>query len=362
MKDPFKQFRKSANANFRRVAGAVISNAFKANAGLVRQASKPVKPRPAAAKPAKPAPAKAAKAAPAKARKPVVRGTSFKSGRFQADETTIAYKLYIPSCAAKSMAPLPLVVMLHGCNQTADDFARGTQMNAIAEEMGFVVLYPSQSRKVQIHGCWAWFKPENQMRGSGEPAVLASLVQDILKTQRVDAAKVYVAGLSAGGAMALILATSYPDIFAAVGVHSGLAVGAAHNPASVVVAMQAGNPGRAHDNPMPTIIFHGAVDKVVHPRNGRFVALRALAPYMGLTQTVVTGRSRGGHRYSRTRHRIGTGRPFIEQWVIEEAGHAWSGGDASARYTDPAGPNASKEMARFFLRHRTTQKRRRALA
>lgn len=256
------------------------------------------------------------------------------------------------------MVALPLVVMLHGCGQTADDFARGTGMNALADQFGFLVLYPDQSRKMNVGGCWNWFKPDHQGRDAGEPALIASLIRDVIVKQNVDEAKVYVAGLSAGGSMALILGTAYPDIFAAVGVHSGLAVGSAHDAASVMPAMQAGNPGQRHHDPLPTIIFHGTADKVVNPRNGRFVAIRAVEPYANLVKSETKGRVRGGREYTRTRHRVGAGRPYIEHWLVHDAGHAWSGGHPAGTYTDPTGPNASQEMIRFFLRHRTTKKGR----
>ncbi|WP_276612529.1 alpha/beta hydrolase family esterase [Pseudorhodobacter turbinis] len=286
------------------------------------------------------------------------RGASFKTGTHKSVHGYLQYKLYVPSVAQRDVIELPLVVMLHGCGQTADDFARGTGMNALAEQLGFLVLYPDQSRRANIGGCWNWFKPEHQCRDTGEPALIASLTLQIVAEQNADEAKVYVAGLSAGASMALILGTAYPDVFAAVGVHSGLAVGAAHDAVSVMAAMQAGNPGQCHHDQLPTIIFHGAADKVVNARNGRFVAMRALEPYDNLVKSETKGRVRAGQDYTRTRHRVGEGRPYIEHWLVHDAGHAWSGGNPTGTYTDQTGPNASQEMIRFFLRHRTTKKRR----
>ena len=189
-------------------------------------------------------------------------------------------------------------------------------------------------------------------------ALLASLVRRIIASEAVDPARVYVAGLSAGASAALILASAYPDIFAAVGAHSGLSVGAAHDPVSAAVAMQHGAPGVRRSVMMPTISFHGSSDRVVNPRNGRFVVARALEPYPYLQRTEKTGKVPGGRGYVRISHRVGRGRALIEDWVVEGGPHAWSGGNTAGSYTDPTGPDASREMMRFFLRHRTTAKRR----
>ncbi len=174
----------------------------------------------------------------------------------------------------------------------------------------------------------------------------------MLADHRADPARVYVAGISAGASAALILAAAYPDLIAAVGAHSGLPVGAAHDAASGLLAMHQGAPGLRPTVPMPTIVFHGEADPVVNPRNGRYVAARALVPYPPLRQTVKAGTSPGGRDYLRTVHRAGSGRPLAEHWVVAGAGHAWSGGSPAGSFTDPAGPDASREMLRFFLRHR----------
>ncbi|OSQ35735.1 extracellular catalytic domain type 1 short-chain-length polyhydroxyalkanoate depolymerase [Thalassospira mesophila] len=291
--------------------------------------------------------------------KPTKRGrASFTKGIHICEFGQRSFKLYIPAIARIADTRLPLLVMLHGCKQTPEDFARGTGMNALAEEFGFLVLYPAQEAKSQIYRCWNWYKPDDQVRGSGEPALLASMVSQIITKYRVDPGKVYVAGLSAGASAALIIADAYPDIFAAVGTHSGLPVGAAHNGLTAVIAMKFGAPGLQHSDPMPTIDFHGSSDKVVNPRNGRFIISRALDPYSDLGKTVKSGQKTDGRKYVRTSYRLGTGRSFIEHWVIEGADHAWSGGNAANSYTDPAGPDASREMVQFFLRHRTTAKRR----
>jgi len=284
------------------------------------------------------------------------RGALFKTDIYACEHGKRTYKVYIPATAKTANTPLPLMIMLHGCNQTPDDFARGTGMNILAEEFGFLVVYPKQERKSQTNRCWNWYKPSDQARGAGEPALTASLTRHIISEYNVDPAKVYIAGLSAGASTALITATAYPDVFAAVGAHSGLPVGAAYDAASAMLAMRYGMPGRSHSVPLPTIIFHGDADKVVNVRNCRYIATRATEPYPHLRRTQRNGYTASGKKYVRTSHRLGKGRSFIEQWVVEDAGHAWSGGSELGTYTNPNGPDASREMVRFLMNHRTTKK------
>ena len=300
-------------------------------------------------------------AAPRKAGVP--RGASFSRTTFSSDQGERSYKLYSPASARTSPGtprypPIPLVVMLHGCGQTPDDFAAGTRMNVLAEEFGLLVAYPCQPSEANANRCWDWFNRNNQLRGSGEPALIAGIVRKIMGERPVDPARIYVAGLSAGGSAANILGATYPDLFAAVGVHSGLPVGAAQNSASAFVAMRQGAPGDRPTTSVPTIIFHGDADPVVHPRNGRFIAARALSALPSLRKVECKGRSPGGRDYSVTTHRGKNGKPYCEHWVVEGSGHAWSGGHPSGSYTDPAGPNASREMLRFFLRHRVSARKR----
>ncbi len=298
--------------------------------------------------------------ATARSRMPVPRGASFRWRTHDCAVGSLVYKLYLPACASKAVRPLPLLVMLHGCGQTPDDFAAGTGMNALAEELGIIVVYPAQDRRVQQNRCWNWYRRSDQGRGAGEPALLAGLTRDVLSTAPADPARVYVGGLSAGASMALILAATYPDIFAAVCAHSGLARGAAQDATTAAFAMRHGAPGHRSPGPMPTINFHGEEDRVVHVRNGRFVAARAADAYTDLRRTELTSRRHGGHPFVRLSHRRGKGRSFTEFWVVKEAGHAWSGGSRAGRFTDSAGPDASREMLRFFLQHRTTLKQRKA--
>ncbi|MGR3521418.1 MAG: extracellular catalytic domain type 1 short-chain-length polyhydroxyalkanoate depolymerase, partial [Paracoccus sp. (in: a-proteobacteria)] len=283
---------------------------------------------------------------------------SFSSGIHNSESGTLRYKIFRPDSVADSSLPPPLLVMLHGCGQTPDDFARGTAMNLLASEKGFIVVYPAQTREAHPNRCWNWFARDSQGR-SGEPAMLASLTHHVVEAHGADPARTYIAGLSAGASMALVVARAYPEIFAAVGVHSGLPAGAAHDKSSALLAMKRGDPGLRPDNPSPTIVFHGSRDAVVNPRNGRLVAIRAREAYpSSLRSTESAGRIPNGRAYRRIVHRLGTGPPLVEHWTVSASGHAWSGGSSKGRFTDPTGPNASREMVRFFLRHSLSARKR----
>ena len=259
------------------------------------------------------------------------------------------YRLYAPG--GWKGRRLPLVVMLHGCTQTPEDFALGTGMNGLAEELGLLVAYPAQSQAANAQRCWNWFEPRDQRRDRGEPSLIAGITREVTARHAVDPSRVYVAGLSAGGAFAALVAAAYPDLFAAVGVHSGLACGSARDIPSALAAMRAGEPGSPGGRPVPTIVFHGASDATVSPRNGEHVAAQS-AGDAKLRPKVEHGRSAGGMAYSRTQHLDGEGRALVEHWVVEGAGHAWSGGRPGGSYTEPRGPEASREIVRFFLGHR----------
>ncbi|MDX7952931.1 PHB depolymerase family esterase [Lichenihabitans sp. Uapishka_5] len=290
-----------------------------------------------------PGAAPTAEAAPS----PSAEGASFTEQTYAGPSGSLSYKLYRPASAGP--APLPLVVMLHGCTQSPDDFATGTRMNALAEREGVFVAYPAQSRAANAQKCWNWFRAVDQGR-SGEPALVVGMVQAILATHAVDPARVYVAGLSAGGAAAAVLGQTYPEVFAAVGVHSGLACRAAADMGSAFAAMRGGAPVQPTGTGIPTIVLHGDRDMTVAPINGAQVLTQA-EPSEALTEAVSTATAPGGQRYTRTVLADASGRPQAEHWVLHGAGHAWSGGDPAGTYTDPRGPDASAAMLRFFERH-----------
>jgi poly(hydroxyalkanoate) depolymerase family esterase len=285
---------------------------------------------------------------PAAAALTAASGARFEARTYADDLGTRAYKLYVPS--GFNGEALPLVVMLHGCTQSPDDFAAGTQMNTVAEEQGFLVAYPAQPQSANASKCWNWFNAADQRRDQGEPGLIAGITRQIMREFPVQEDRVYVAGLSAGGAAAAIMGSTYPDLYAAIGVHSGLACGAASDMPSAFSAMRQGGkgaPGRSGRS-RPTIVFHGDRDTTVSAINGDQVIAqsRAGAPTHA---KVDHGQSSGGVGYTRTVHSDEAGRPVLEQWVLHGAGHAWSGGSSAGSYTDPRGPDASREMVRFFL-------------
>jgi poly(hydroxyalkanoate) depolymerase family esterase len=276
---------------------------------------------------------------------------------------TRRYKLFIPS--AYGTSPLPLVVMLHGCTQTPDDFALGTRMNEFAADRQCLVAYPEQSLSANGSRCWNWFKSADQQRDNGEPAIIAGLTRELIKTYGVDAKRVYVAGLSAGGAMAVVMGRTHPDLYAAVGVHSGLPYAAAHNAPSAFAAMkgiasQQGDKTSPTAQIIPTIVLHGDRDELVHPSNGQLItdhltssdATPGKDAFARRSQTLSDhGRVPGDHPYTRTLFRNERGKVIVEHWLVHGAGHAWFGGDPRGSHTDPAGPDASREMLRFFFEH-----------
>lgn len=289
------------------------------------------------------------------------RAGEFVTGCYANQAGARPYKLYIPTTYAGQ--PLPLVVMLHGCTQTPDDFATGTRMNALAEEKQCLVLYPEQTRAANHSRCWNWFKRGDQCRDQGEPAILGGMTREVMNCYHIDAGKVYVAGLSAGGAMAAVMGTAYPDLYAAVGVHSGLACGSAHDLQSALAAMRGipastSKAGRNPDAPpltpaTPTIVFHGNRDTTVHPRNSEQVVLQVMRQNgaSSTTASMERGEVPGGHAYTRTVHRDSMGRVVLEHWLVHQGGHAWFGGSPRGSYVDPKGPDAAREMVRFFYQN-----------
>lgn len=290
----------------------------------------------------------------------------FLSRSFTNEAGTRIYKVYVPSSYSHEMTePMALVVMLHGCTQSPDDFAAGTRMNALAERNGFLVAYPAQAPNANGSKCWNWFRPEDQQRNLGEPSIIAGITQTIMSDYRVDKSRVFVAGLSAGAAMAVVLGETYPDLYAAIGAHSGIPYGAAHDIPSAFSAMKCRvSPSDLQHAPhaiglqvsgTPTIVFHGERDRTVFPKNGALIVERvkqgrsASSP---LNVRLEEGTAVDGGSYSRTVYSDMAGQPIVEHWIVRDAGHAWSGGNPAGSYADPKGPDASAAMIRFFLAQR----------
>ena len=282
------------------------------------------------------------------------------------EQGTRWYKLFIPG-GYNGSTTLPLVVMLHGCTQDPDNIARGTRLNELAEEKSVLVAYPEQPEAANIRKCWNWYDAAHQKRDAGEPALIAAITRQVMKDYRVDEKRVYVAGISAGGAMAIVAALAYPDLFTAVGSHSGVALGASTSLSEALAAMQ----GRGKDpsslaasattamgarlRPIPGIVFQGGKDAVVNPANAGQIVAQLVAVQgkqldnLPAAESPEKRDSTDGYHYLRTIQ--GAGDRTIELWLIDELGHAWSGGSAEGTFTDTHGPNATKEMLRFFLEH-----------
>jgi poly(hydroxyalkanoate) depolymerase family esterase len=298
---------------------------------------------------------------------------TYLSGSFTNDAGSREYKLFVPS--GYKGQHVPLVVMLHGCGQNPDDFAAGTKMNSIAERENFLVLYPAQSVEANTDKCWNWFEPAHQERGKGEPSLIAGMTQSIISKYKIDANKVYIAGMSAGGAMTTLVGASYPDIFAAIGVGAGLEYKAANDLLSAVAAMETGGPdpnqqgGLAYLNMgsaarvLPTILFHGDADLVVNVVNAHQTIAQwaQTSDYADdgldndsvsdLTASITQGKVEGGYEYDKYVYQNSKGKSIMEKWIVKTMGHKWSGGSTSGSHTDPKGPDASEEMIRFFFEH-----------
>ena len=280
-------------------------------------------------------------------------GALFLSRSYACSAGSRNYKLYVPQ--RQPGGRRALLIMLHGGTQDADNFAAGTRMNALAEKHGFLVAYPVQSRSANASLCWNWFKPEDQIRDAGEPCIIAGITNEIISEFEIDPRRVFIAGLSAGGAMAAVMGATYPELYVAVGIHSGLPYQCATDLPSAFSAMR-GDTGRKrrksranlssdHSLRTPTIIFHGVADHIVHPSNAAKM-VEALARTGDTTVRVMVP---SGRTCTHAVTRDPTGTIMIEQWLIHGSGHAWSGGSLDGTYTDPRGPDASSEMLRFFF-------------
>lgn len=289
---------------------------------------------------------------------------------------TYLYSVYTPDNYRVGTA-VPLIVMLHGCSQSALDFAAGTLMNQVAEQHNCIVVYPQQASKHNQNRCWNWFLPANQTRGAGEPARIVGIVQAIQQNTAmwtIDATRIYAAGLSAGGAMATILGATYPNLFAAIGIHSSLGYQAATNIGSGLRAMRNGGPDPVQQGQIayqtmgdiarivPCIVFHGTKDRTVVPTNGdqvvqQWMKTNELASHGSYSadfsrpSSVTSGQVSNGYSYVIARWHDSKGAAVQEYWKIGKMGHAWSGGSPSGSFTDPLGPNASLAMYTFFMAH-----------
>ena len=269
------------------------------------------------------------------------------------------HRVFVPDPAHDERGLAPLLVALHGAGQTPDDFAAGTDFDALAQGLGAYVLYPEQTRAKNSMRAWNWFLPEHQRREAGEPAAILALVDEMCARYPIDRSSVFVAGISAGGAMAAILAEQAPDIFSGAGIVAGVALHASHDVKSAFSAMH----GEAtvediasvltHDAPDAPAYAHtrisiwaGAEDKLVDPGNAGILA-RQFHRLLGLNGQPAY-EQRESARIARWRDQYGNVR--IELWQVPCMGHAWSGGTRRGSHTFPAGPSASAEMLRFFLR------------
>jgi poly(hydroxyalkanoate) depolymerase family esterase len=301
----------------------------------------------------------AASDAPTARRAPAVPSGRFTSRVHTGAHGSLNYKLYVPPSYGGSA--VPLIVMLHGCTQDADDFAAGTRMNEWADQHGFLVAYPAQAKRANASQCWNWFDGAQQARGRGEPALIAGIVADIAATHKVDAAQVFVAGLSAGAAMAVIVADAYPEVFAAVAAHSGLPLGVAHDVPSAFAAMQ-GRPVSTRQPPVrssrgvPTFVLHGDADTTVTPANGSTIVQHALQAFdRAATPLQVQhefGAVCGGKQCTTTHYLDAAGVEQVVHCVVHGGSHVWFGGSAKGSYTDPGGPDASARIVEFFLARR----------
>jgi len=294
--------------------------------------------------------------APAADATPVVPAAgAFTSHTHQGAQGSLAYKLYVPS-SYRGQA-LPLIVMLHGCKQNPDDFAAGTRMNRLAEQHGFVAAYPAQNQRANGGNCWNWFMTAEQQRDGREPSLIAGMVGDITQQLSTNRSKVFAAGLSAGGAMAVVLGSRYPEIFGGIAVHSGLPLGAARDVPSAFAAMRGhaadDASGAAPARGVRTLVLHGDADKTVAASNGHAVVVQAVAGFerdgQALNAATPVVRTKNGRRSVRTDYVDASGLAMVRDWRVQGGGHTWFGGSRAGSYTDESGPDASAELVAFFL-------------
>lgn len=296
-----------------------------------------------------------------------IEADTMKTGQFVTREITTPtgprrYKLFIPA-SYDGRSAMPLVVVLHGCTQDPDNVARGTRFNEVAEQSKVLVAYPEQPAAANGLKCWNWFDPAHQKRDQGEPALIITITRQVMSDMKVDSHRVYLAGLSAGAAMALTVAYTYPEIYAATGLHSGIAYGVATSTAEAIRRMGVGaaDPvdlgatvvkGIGSNHPIPTIVFQGKSDKTVNAANADNIVAQlktGFHPSLLVAHDEKSDTTAQGYHFTR---RV-FGRPsLIEEWSVDELGHAWSGGSKDGTYTDERGPDATREIMRFLLEHK----------
>lgn len=280
---------------------------------------------------------------------------------------TRSYGLYIPS-GYKVGTPMPLVVGLHGCVGSALDFVNQSGLNSVAEVNKFIVAYPEQTSAANNLKCWNWYTTAGQQRGSGEASIIAGITQQVKQDYSVNNSRVFTLGLSAGGAMAVNMGVLYPDVFAGVGVGSGLTWKAGAGGLSGYPAMTAEQSGQqihisqgANSRTVPVYIFHGLQDKTVVPKNAddlavSWIAANDLADDGSRNNSVpanpvstVFGTS-SGDTFTTATYNDRNGQELIQVVKVTNMGHAWSGRSGAA-YTYPAGPDETSLMYSFLSRH-----------
>lgn len=345
------------------VIGTLIVSLFSQDSAAPVRAAESV-PTPSVVALATPAPAAADRAHPG----------HWVSGAFAGPAGSRQYTLYVPGNYDPVRKHM-LVVLLHGCTQDAADIARGTRIAEHADREGFLAVLPEQPASANAKKCWNWYDPAHQSRDAGEPSLIAGITEQVRRDYAVDEARIHLAGISAGAAMASIVAVAYPERYASIAIHSGLPWGAAHDVMTALGAMAKGIPDAdalgiaalramgARARAIPVLVVHGGSDAVLVPANGRQATRQWAvtdARALGVDSLTPRGDESGvanGYHWTRSSLADARGRVMIEQLTVQELGHAWSGGSRQGTFTDERGPDAMDAVVRFFLAHPMTRER-----